>query len=254
MDTKSSPSVPAVKYGPPTYEKLSARILKECGKVAGHENIGRYYSMGCVRDVSIKARVVPPLEFQQPGKGQDRVFSGLVVNEGQTVPITVVADGVSDSENGGQAAEEAVIAAVRQLSVLKPGLDHAEVSDILGSVFDQAGVSLRNKKIPGATTLLVGFPYIHPPRGGSSTRDGVGWWHYGYIGDGGMTVISKAKDRRIDGRSMSTFLLSPQKFVATASVSSKGCTHRPVIGCVQYVPGDSLVMMTDGFGDLDRWL
>lgn len=199
-------------------------------------------------DKVLLARVWAPIELQNPKKGDDRVFTGFVSNNICT-PILMVADGASDTQTisgqivsgGGEAANIAILASLDVLADrIKPGLDPIAVDDIVRLTFNHAVNKLQEKKIESGTTLLIAYPYIHHRQTGNP----VALWHYGYIGDGRITLLSPS--RKVDGRSLPTSLLSAQKFDTTAAVTAKGISVDPVIGTVRYSDNDIMVMASDG--------
>lgn len=238
------------EFGHPTYKGTLDSLVswrKDLVSGPGTKDLGR---IGL--DEILRTTAYSPLEFQKNTKGDDRIFTGFILDK---YPVIVVADGASDTQTtqgnlvsgGGTAAQESVMMTVKALADIKDGLDSIDIQYILESAFVRSEEALRNKGINSGTTLLVGFPYIHRGRPG---KGDVALWHYGYVGDGDITLISKG--RKIDGRAISTHLLTPQKVDSTASVQGKGATVTPFIGSCRYTPGDSLLITTDGFDGPNR--
>ena len=240
------------EYGRPTYKHTLDSLVswrKDLISGPGTRELGDINSSEI-----LKTTAYSPIEFQEPNKGEDRIFTGFI---GDKYPVIVIADGVTFSTTssgdvlsgvGGPAAEAATLNVVKRLADLKDGLSPVEVQYILKDAFLRAGEAIKHggkngAALPGATTLLVGFPYIH--RGHPGAMENLALWHYGYVGDGDIVLISKG--RKVDGRAIPTYLLTPQKVSSTAAISEEGPAVKPFIGMCEYTPGDGLLMTSDGF-------
>lgn len=184
---------------------------------------------------------------------EDRVYADLI--EG-TLPIVILADGVSVIENvdgnsilvreGGIAAERAVEAARQRLAECLPQQGSVEHGlDCLLGAYGSALQSLKEQEIQGATTLLIAL--LWAPAGGSHP-----YWCYSYVGDGAITILSP--NRMVDHVIVPERLLSAQKVERTAALCGRGETVPPVIGARRYEPGDLLFIASDGIQPLYSWL
>jgi len=203
-----------------------------------------------------KCRALCPPAFihRYAGKGEDRIFSGII---GGRFPVIIVADGASSRLNtstgeliegtGSCAAELAVEVAKKYLtSGLHPDLSSTDVLSCLLGMYDRVAEELQGN--PGATTLLVALLY-ESSEGDTKTP----LWCYSYEGDGIINVITPA--RRIDGWSTYIKLLAPgQKVESTATVSGRGLMVSPVVGCVVYEQEDLIYVASDGMDVVSSWL
>lgn len=218
------------------------------------------------RDKSHHVNVLRPIEFQDPEKGDDRIFSGFV----RGCPTIIVADGVSVVSRGDEiiqgksndAAEAAMVGSLEMLSsdiegigngdsehILTSERDPLELYNIISKCFYNAAYHMRIGDLPGATTLLIAFLYEYSNEGRGIPTP---MWYYGYSGDGNIGLVSP--NRKVDGIPLQTRLLSPQKIEHTAGVSAQGSSVQPIIGSMQYTPGDILFAHSDGMDSITRWL
>src|SRR5438876_8672303 len=200
---------------------------------------------------------LPTFKYLYEGKGDDRIFSGMLSRHW---PAVIVADGASEridetsgavvAGGGAQAAEVVVEVARCSLDkLLRRPRNLKSVLQHLREVYKAGVEQLREKDISSATTLLIALLYkINNKKGDQSA-----FWFYAFEGDGAIVLINPK--RKIDGRLIRSELLVPgQKMDATATVSRKGTTVPPIVGCILYEPGDIVYVASDGMAAVENAL
>jgi len=186
-------------------------------------------------------------------KHEDRVYDGHICGRW---PVILLADGISVQEDaatgnavmglGGIAAQHAIEAAraylerrCTQVRTLE------EVLLCLEEMYPYMADAMSAASVFGATTFLAVILWRS-----ETTRDQ--FWCYSYEGDGYINLLPSK--RTITGKVPTQRLLSPQKIGQTASVSRRGTTIKPAVGCRAYEDGDIMYVASDGIAPLDGWL
>ena len=168
----------------------------------------------------------------------------------------VLADGASSyrvsggeiSGGGRQAAEIAAHTALTYLlSHILPSLGMQEIMVHLHECFSAANTTLEEHNastcIPGGTTLIIALL--------CQGEDGIWYWVYGNLGNGVLALLHSQP--LLDGWPIHTPLLTKQSnggtTLALPGYATQGYRHS--IGCKPHVPGDILVMGSDGLEHLD---
>ena len=201
----------------------------------------------------IGCRVLALGPFTKTVKGEDAIVCKVISDKFATV---VVADGAServDRSSGAIISGAGGAAASMITEAVFDYLDHELSSEApsllfylgcLRKAYEVGADRLRQEHAKGASTLLMAFL--------SEVEDGRAFWFYSYEGDGSIVLVNPR--RKLDGHLIRTWLLSPQRFESTATLSSDGPQIPPVVGCLEYVPGDMMYLASDGVDALDRWL
>lgn len=250
MEFDSSPSVSYEGFGPPSYEELFNRIYLRrpdiLERLRRADMPGEGVTFKDPREYSLGRRTFRPIEFQHPDKGEDRIFTGNICG----FPTILVADGVtgSGSGDGREAAEEATITTIETMAdMLRPGLNTLEIYSMLETAYKNSSANMKEKKMSGASTLLIGFLYEHKQEDKPPRR----MWYYAYKGNGGIAIISP--NRKIRGIPCDTFLVTPQEVGETAAVWAEDDSIAPVIGSVTYTKNDILYVHSDGMSPMSGW-
>lgn len=247
-------SISFENFGHPTSENLWGKAYArgiDPNKVSPEVGIGGGGEFREPREYFVSRRIFRPIEFQQPDKGEDRIYAGNI----NGFPTVIVADGVtgSGSGDGKEAAEEVMLTTMETMAEgLKPGLSTLEVYNMLENAYKNSSSNMKEKKMSGGSTLLIGFLYEHKQENKPPRR----MWYYAYKGDGDIIAISP--NRLVDGIPCAQYLVTSQKVRSTAGVSSHVDNIAPVIGSVVYTPNDILYVNSDGFSSMNygmnKWL
>lgn len=206
---------------------------------------------------SCVASVPPPFENAYAGKGDDRIFVGLLHG---TSPAIIIADGASSRrdtlrdeiiDGGGWQAAEVLVETSRKRLESAIGQSPETIEGVLEQLqlaFEQCAKRLEDLRISSESTLLIALLCdLGPPTHRRS------YWLYGFEGDGEIVLMNPR--RRIDGRILRNELLQPgQKMDSTATISRRGAAVPPVVGCIPYTEGDVIYASSDGMEAVERSL
>jgi hypothetical protein len=192
------------------------------------------------------------LHYLSTPKHEDRIAAASCPG----LHVLVVADGASScqgegtavSGGGGEAAAIAVMVAITHLTEhLHPALGITALLESLFDCFASVNTSIEHHNeaasIPGATTLLFAALW--------QADSGMWYWLYGNIGDGVLTLLHTTQ--LLSGWPLSTPLLSKQSN-GTTTITLPGYAAAgiaPSIGIAPHVPGDMLLIGSDGLDHLD---
>jgi hypothetical protein len=192
------------------------------------------------------------LHYLSTPKHEDRIASASCPG----LHVLVVADGASSfrgegtavSGGGGAAAAIAAKVAITHLTErLHPALGTTELLACLFDCFAAVNTALEYHNgaasIPGATTLLFAALW--------QADSGVWYWLYGNIGDGVLLLLHTGQ--LLSSWPLSTPLLSRQSN-GTTTITLPGYAAAgiaPSIGLRPHVPGDMLLIGSDGLDHLD---